>query len=190
MHRALLFPALALTLTACAPDGPKDATVLIIRHADKPEAGPGLSPAGEQRANAYTRYFRDFTVDSKPLRLGAIFAAADSAESQRPRLTLEPFARAAKLGIDTRFGNGQVAELAKALRATPSGKCVLICWRHGEIPDLLRALGAAPEKLLPDGKWPANVFDWVIQLRYDSEGRLIPAGTRRIAAPLLPGDSE
>src|ERR1700704_3991187 len=76
------------TLAADSQDGPKDAVVLIIRHAEKPDTGPGLSPSGQQRAEAYKDYFKNFTVDSKPLRVDAIFAAKDSKESERPRLTV------------------------------------------------------------------------------------------------------
>ena len=182
--------ASTLTLAADSQDGPKGAVVLIIRHAEKPDTGPGLSPSGQQRAEAYGHYFQEFAVDSKPLRLDAIFAAKDSKESQRPRLTVEPFAKAAKLRIDTHFSSNHSAELAAALRATQQGKRLLISWRHGDVPDLLRALGAKPESLLPRGKWPDPVFDWVILLSYDQDGRLIPASTRRINEHLMPGDSQ
>ena len=77
--------------------GRKTLSCLIIRHAEKPDTGPDLSPSGQQRAEAYKHYFRKFTVDSKPLRPDAIFAAKDSKDSHRPRLTVEPFAKAAKL---------------------------------------------------------------------------------------------
>jgi hypothetical protein len=73
---------------------------------------------------AYARYFREFTVESKPLRLDAIFAKADSAESSQ---------------------------------------CLTVR--------------------------PGHVFDWVIQLSCDHDGRLIPAGTPRIGLRLLPDDS-
>ena len=189
LFTAVLF-ACTLTFAADSPDGPKGAVVLIIRHAEKPDTGPGLSPSGQQRAEAYKHYFRKFTVDSKRLRIDAIFAAKDSKQSQRPRLTVEPFAKAAKLRIDTRFSSNRSAELAAALRATQQGKRILISWRHGDIPDLLRALGAKPESLLPRGKWPDPVFDWVILLSYDQDGRLIPAGTKRINEHLMPGDSQ
>jgi hypothetical protein len=129
-------------------------------------------------------------VDSKPLVPEAIFVANDSKHSQRPRLTVEPFAKAAKLQIDTRFHNNQSAELAAALRATQQGKRILICWHHGTISNLLRALGATPETLLPNGKWPGHVYDWVILLRYDQEGHLIPGSSMRIGEHLLPGDSQ
>jgi hypothetical protein len=187
---AVLF-ASRLTLAADSQDGPKDAVVLIIRHAEKPDTGPALSPSGQKRAEAYKNYFQDFTVDSKPLRPDAIFAAKDSKASQRPRLTVEPFAKAANLRIDTHFSSNHSAKLAAALRATQQGKRILISWHHTDIPDLLRALGANPKSLLPHGgKWPDPVYDWVILLPYDQEGRLIPAGTRRIKEHLMPGDSQ
>jgi hypothetical protein len=185
---AILF-ASALTLIAHAQDGPKDAAVLIIRHAEDGASDRGLTPRGEERAEAYKNYFLNFTVDSKRLKPEIVFAAKDSKKSHRPRLTVEPFAKAANLKIDTRFGNNQSTELAADLRATEQGKVILICWRHPYMPALLRALGAKPEDLLPGGKWPNRVFDWVILLSFDQNGRLIPASTRRINEHLLPGDS-
>jgi hypothetical protein len=179
-----------LTLAADAQEGPKDAVVLIIRHAEDGSTDRGLLPRGQQRAEAYKDYFKNFTVDSKPLRLDVVFAAKDSKKSQRPRLTVEPFAKAAKLQIDTRFGNNDSSELAADLRATEQGKRILICWRHPYIPALLRALGVKPESFLPNGKWPKRVFDWVILLSFDQNGRLIPASTRRIYEHLMPDDSQ
>ena len=193
MHRrlftAILF-AFALILVAHAQDGPNDSVVLIIRHAEDADSGHGISPLGEKRAEAYKSYFLNFTIDSKRLEPKAVFAAKDSKKSHRPRLTLEPFAHAAKLKIDTRFGNNDSSELAADLRATEQGKVILICWRHPYVPDLLRALGAQPEDLLLRGKWPGSVYDWVIVLSFDQNGHLIPASSKRISEHLLPGDSQ
>src|SRR5437660_2727687 len=186
---AILF-AFALILVAHAQDGPNDSVVLIIRHAEDADSGHGISPRGEERAEAYKNYFLNLNVDSKRLEPTVILAANDSKKSHRPRLTVEAFAKAAKLPIDTRFGNNQSAELAADLRANHQGKVILICWRHGNIPALLRALGAKPEDLLPRGKWPNSVYDWVILLSYDQDGRLIPASTRRINEHLMPGDTQ
>jgi len=180
----------ALLAVADAQEGPKNSVVLIIRHAENPADGHGLSPRGEERAKAYKNYFQNFTVDSKRLEPEAVVVAADSKQSHRPRLTVEPFAKAAKLPIDNRFANKQPADLAAELRANYQGKVILVCWHHGQIPDLLRALGAAPETLLPNGKWPKTVYDWVIMVGFDENGRLIPGSTRRISEHLLPGDSQ
>jgi broad specificity phosphatase PhoE len=180
----------ALLVKANAQEGPKNSVLLIIRHAENPADGHGLSPRGEERAKAYKNYFQNFTVDGTRREPEAVLVAADSKQSHRPRLTVEPFAKAAKLPIDGSFGNKQPADLAAELRANHQGKVILICWHHGQIPDLLRALGAAPETLLPNGKWPRNVYDWVIMATFDENGRLIPERTKRISEHLLQGDSQ
>jgi hypothetical protein len=166
----------------------KDAIVLIIRHAEKPDSGQGLSAAGQQRAEAYVQYFKGFQVAAKPVRLDYLFATADSKGSQRPRLTLEPLAAALGLKVDHRFKNKNFQELADEIQSKDHGKCMLICWHHGEIPELVRALGADPAKLLPDAKWPDREYGWVLQLRYDHEGRVIPGETVRVSENLMPGD--
>jgi broad specificity phosphatase PhoE len=163
---------------------------MIIRHAENPADGHGLSPRGEERAQAYKNYFQNFTVGGKRREPEAVVVAADSKHSHRPRLTVEPFAKAAKLSIDNRFANKQPADLAAELRANYQGKVILVCWHHGQIPALLRALGAAPDTLLPNGKWPRDVYDWVILLSYDQDGHLIPGSSMRINEHLLSDDSQ
>ena len=193
MHKRVVVAVIycsALTLAAHAQDGPKDAVVLIIRHAEDAGSGDGISPLGQQRAEAYKNYFLNFTVDSKRREPAVIFAAKDSKKSHRPSLTMEPFAKAANLKIDTRFGNDQSADLAADLRANQQGKVILICWRHPYMPALLSALGANPETFLPNGKWPGAIFNWIIILNFDQDGRLIPSSSRRTNEHLLPGDSQ
>ena len=185
---AILF-AFALIFVANAQDGPKGSVVLIIRHAEDAGSGDGISPLGQQRADAYKNYFLNFSVDSKRLEPEVVFAAKDSKKSHRPRLTVEPFAKAAQLKIDTRFGNNQSADLAADLRANQQGKVILICWRHPYVPALLGALGATPKTFLPNGKWPGSVYNWVIQLSFDQDGHLIPSSSRRIDEHLMPGAS-
>src|SRR6516162_3389214 len=185
-----IFFASTLTLVANAQEGPKNSVILIVRHAENPANGHGLSPRGEERAKAYVNYFENFTVDGKRLEPEAVVVAADSKQSHRPRLTVEPFAKAANLPIDNRFANKQPADLAAALRANYQGKVILVCWHHGQIPALLRALGAAPETLLPNGKWPRDVYDWVIMVSFDENGHVIPESTKRISEYLLQGDSQ
>ncbi len=186
---AVLF-ASTLTFAANAQQGPKDAVVLIVRHAEDGGPGHDLAPRGHERAEAYKNYFLNFTVDSKRLEPAVIFAAKDSKQSHRPRLTVEPFAKAAKLKIDTRFGNNQSTELAADLRVNQQGKVILICWRHPYIPALLGALGATPKTFLPNGKWPGSIYNWVIQLSFDQDGHLIPSSSRRIDEHLMPGGSQ
>ena len=152
-----------------------NAVILIIRHAEKPDSGSGLAPAGKKRAKAYVDYFRNFTVDGQPLKLDSLFASADSKQSHRARLTLEPTSKKLGLSIDSQFADAQYQKLATEIRTKPHGKNILICWHHGEIPQLLQALGADPSQLFRSSKWPDPVFNWVIQLRYDASGNLLNA---------------
>ena len=193
VNRCLLIAVLfgsTLTGGAYGQDGPKNAVVLIIRHAEDADTGHGISANGHGRAEAYKDYFLNFTVDSKRLEPNVLLAARDSQKSHRPRLTLEPFAKAANLKVDTRFGNNQSAELVADLRANNQGKVILICWRHGNIPALISAFGATPKSFLPNGKWPGSIYNWVIMLSFDQDGRLIPSGSRRITEHLIPGDPQ
>src|SRR5271167_1757723 len=89
----------------------KNAVILIIRHAEQPAEGNGLSAAGEAHAKAYVNYFKNFRVDGQPLKLDQLFAAKDSSSSHRPHLTLEPLANDLGLKIDSRFKNNQFSQL-------------------------------------------------------------------------------
>jgi broad specificity phosphatase PhoE len=173
-----------------ASPGLKNATILVIRHSEKPEIGIELTPAGEKRAAAYPEYFKNYQLDGKPLKLEHVFAAADSKNSHRSRLTVEPLGKALGLELDMRYANKKFQDLVDELQATNHGQQMLICWHHGQIPSLVQALGADPEKLLPGGKWPDATFDWILQLRYDENGVLIPAETKVVHEKLMPGDSQ
>ena len=167
-------------------DALQNTTILIIRHAEKPDDGFELAPAGSARAAAYVDYFKQFQIDGQPLKLDRIFCTADSKGSHRPRLTITPLSQALKLTPDNRFANKDVAKLTTELRAQAHGRELLICWHHGEIPLLLSGLGANPESILPHGKWPDEVFGWLIELRYDAAGRL--QDSRLIHENLMPDD--
>ena len=179
----LLAMAMPSTVFAeLAQDGksnaPTNAVILVIRHAEKPAKRDGLAPAGKARAKAYVNYFKNYMVDGQALKLDHLFAAADSKQSHRARLTLEPTSKKLGLAIDCQFADEQFQKLADEIRTKLHGKNILICWHHGEIPQLVQALGADSAQLFRKGKWPDAVYDWVIELRYNSDGRL--AGARRI----------
>ncbi len=163
-------------------------TVLIIRHAEKPDIGAGLTPEGTKRAQAYVGYFKSFRVEGKPLKLAHIFAASDSKKSHRPRLTVEPLANALHADLDLRFADKDPEALAGDLQSHDYGKEILICWRHGEIPALLQALGANPATYVPEGKWPGSVYDRVIELHFNKEGKVETAKSKLIYEHLMPGD--
>jgi len=166
-----------------------NAIVLIVRHAEKPAEGDELTTAGTARAQAYARYFQNLKIDGKPFRVDHIFAAADSKNSHRPRLTVEPLGQALKLSVDVRFKNKDYEGLVSDLKTHPYGKDIVVCWHHGNIPKLLAAFGA-PASLVPGGKWPEATYDWMIELKFDSDGKVIPTESKRIAEHLMPGDSK
>ena len=105
--------------------GPRNAVVLIIRHAEQPDQGSGLSAIGIARADAYANYFKNFKIDGQPLKLDYLFAAGDSSNSQRPRLTIEPTGRALGLTVDSRFKNRRYLDLVDEIQSLPPGKNVL-----------------------------------------------------------------
>ena len=159
-------------------DALTNATIVVIRHAEKPLWGADLAPAGSRRAQAYADYFQQLPLDGQRFTPDHLFCTADSKGSHRTRLTLEPLSRALKLTIDHRFADKNAADLGRELRSQTHGRNLLICWHHGKIPVLLRALGADPESVLPKGQWPDEVFDWIIELHYDAVGRLQTARCR------------
>lgn len=179
----------ATHLDSSPPEPPlSNATILIIRHAEKPSTGSGLSPEGEARAHAYVHYFQKFRVGAQRLTPEYIVAADDSDHSQRSRLTVEPVAQALGMKPDLRFQAKRSQDLVQELQSSPHGKVLLICWHHHEIPELLRRLGADPEELLPGGEWPAPQFGWVLRLSYDKNGQLDTKQSKRIKEHLMPTD--
>lgn len=163
-----------------------NATILIIRHAEGPSKGDGLSSRGTDRAQGYVEYFKNFTIDGKPLKIDHLFAASDSSNSRRPRLTLEPIAQSLGVSIDSQFKSKDFLKLAQKIETLPQGSNVLICWHHSDIPNLIGALGADAEKLVPNGKWPGKVYGWLIQLRYNEKGNLF--ASKRIKEHLFQND--
>lgn len=105
-------------------------TLLIVRHAEKPDRGPGLAPAGEARAKAYADYFAHFQLDGVPVKIGTIIASADSDDSERPRLTVTPFSQASGIKIEQPFPDKEVKALAHWLAAGTPNRTILIAW-HG-----------------------------------------------------------
>lgn len=156
-------------------------TVLVIRHAEKPDSGSSLSPEGFIRAQKYAQYFHPLLIDGQRLQPDTLYAGADSVGSIRPRLTLEPLRRAIGISLNCIFPTNKPEQLAHALAAEQHGHCILIAWRHKKIAALLKALGADPSTLLPEGTWPDEVYDWVILLHYDAAGHIDQQ--RRIVEP-------
>ena len=159
--------------------------VVILRHGEKPgdpaapddPSSPDLSAEGLARAQMLATLI--------PMKFGPLdylFAAADSENSHRPVETVKPLAKKIGFGpdrFDKIYPNKAYAKLAEDLlsKSEYSRKLIVICWHHGNIPELGLALGAtstqlatAPELIhrpSSDGnglKWKPTVFDrfWVL----------------------------
>jgi hypothetical protein len=188
---AMVLPASATSLEvvrrptsyAVAQDGLSDATILIVRHAEKPSHGTELSAAGVVRADAYAQYFEHFTLDGQPIHIDALVASEDTRKSSRPRLTLEPLSSDTGMSINQPCPDRAVGELVSWLKQRAPRQTTLVAWHHTKMAKLLTALGANPTAFLPDGRWPSDAFDWVVALRFDQQGHLIPSASRVIDEP-------
>lgn len=174
------------------------------------DAGRHLSVMGSARATALPSLFAearsplscefyadepDFVADyetipskaKKPrfLTPNFIFATKHSKHSNRPVETVTPVATALGLPINNRFDNKDkdIEKMTNAILTENQfvGKVVLICWHHGQIPDVAKALGI---KRPP--KWDGKVFDRVWRITFP-KGK---AQLEDLPQMLLYGDSK
>jgi len=111
-----------------------------------------------------------------------IFATAVSKNSKRPIETVAPLATALNLPIhdNLKDNDHDIKKLVDAVLNENPGQVVLICWHHGKIPEIAKALGIAKPP-----KWEGKVFDRVWQITF-------PKGKATLAdlpQMLLYGDS-
>ena len=137
--------------------------ILVTRHAEKPDdpINPHLSDAGYVRAERLAVYV--------PTTFGSpefLFATALSPHSARPVETLTPLSKQIGVAIDSTFADQDYGALAQAVLSQPqfTGKLILVCWHHGNIPSLMRALRAKSDEF-PD-PWAPQVFNLILQLDY------------------------
>jgi hypothetical protein len=149
-----------------------NSTVLLIRHAEKPDKGSGLAPMGQARAEGYAAYFPALPLPRHG-RPDHLFASHKSKKSDRPHLTLEPLADHLGLKVDTHYADDQDFDLAKHLRVSPEfgGKNIVVCWHHERILSLAKNLLDKPS---PDPdwpkSWPGDVFGWLLWMSFDAGG--------------------
>ncbi|MEU6315465.1 hypothetical protein [Streptomyces sp. NPDC047014] len=205
-RRAVLAAALApLAVAGCSAEKaprapahgpgaePRDALIMVIRHAEKPYAGdtgqdaegeddPGsLAGRGWRRAEALPRLFAPSRTASLP-RPAAVFAAGGTAAAPaRCRQTVAALATALRTPVRASFAVGSERALARAVLAAPMP--VLVCWEHTGVPRLIHALGAHQVIGVPAG-WPDR-HDLVWQFTR-TRGRW---SFREIPQQLLPGDA-
>jgi hypothetical protein len=142
----------------------------------------GLRP----KADEFHGHYHHVPIKSKPARFATpdfIFATARSKHSKRPMETVTPLATALDVPINDGFDDTEIKKLANAIltELAFAGKIVLVCWHHGKIPDIAKALGV---KRPP--KWDAKVFDRVWQITYP-KGK---ASLLDLPQMLLYGDSK
>lgn len=180
---------------------PKNCTILMVRHGEKPQQGVTLSVAGQARAQAYVAWFAHYILrntngampaTAAALQIQHLFATADSASSQRPRLTITPLAQALGKEIHDQFADDEHHKLAKYILANEkyNGDTLLICWHHGKILELAAELGVQnlpPASNWPQ-KWPEQVFGWTLQLVFDANGALDPTQTLCFSQQLMYDD--
>jgi hypothetical protein len=140
------------------------AQILVMRHAEKPadDTDPNLAPVGVARAKQLASYIPQ--TFGKP---DAIFATAISKHSERPFETAKPLAKACGQVPQTPYADAEYGLLAKRLLTDEAyaGKRIVVCWHHGEIPDLMKALGAkAGDYPRP---WDPAVFNLILKAEFD-----------------------
>lgn len=177
-----------------------DQTIMVIRHAEKPDdKHRGVCPRGKedphdlivrgwQRAGALVRFFAPHGGEPRaPIRTPRVIFASNTeigSQSKRPEHTVRPLARL--LGEDmlnTDYGDGQEADVARAAEGAAADGPVLIAWHHEKIPEILEHLRVAgyPET------WPDERFDlvWVLK-RTDRDVRW--TFVKEVPQLLLAGD--
>jgi hypothetical protein len=111
-----------------------------------------------------------------------LYAAKASNNSNRPVETITPLSVALQMSVNDSYKKSDYGGLATDLLTGSrySGKVILICWHHGMIPNLAKALGVANPP-----SWPGAVFDRVWKITYPDGEALLA----NLPQQLLHGDS-
>ncbi len=163
----------------------RPAEVILIRHAEKPDDGDGLSEKGWARARALPRLLErpDLTRFGKPVELFGMVPTKNR-PSRRALETLKYAAEALGLAINSNYSREQYDDLANEILENPdyNEKAVWVCWEHKVLIEMAKALGV---KETPE--WPDEQFDraWVLDFDRNDKVTLSDLPER-----LLPGDSD
>lgn len=151
----LLAPSLSRAET---PAGPP-LRVVLIRHGEKPEAGPNLNCQGQNRAAALPAVLHQKFGKPEYTYVPAMKTEKKTTHS-RMYLTAAPFVTQYHLALDTKFQETDYTGIAADI-LKKSGT-VLVVWEHSAIKGIAKALGIAKP-----GKWPGNDFDSIWIITYD-----------------------
>jgi hypothetical protein len=150
-------------------------------------AMPQLSCKLDHKSGEFVGIYRPIPTKGKAPRFATpnfIFATQNSKHSKRPVETVTPLATGLNLPINDGFADkdADITEMANAILNdfAFAGKIVLICWHHGKIPAVAKALGIAKPP-----KWDGKVFDRVWQITFP-KGK---ASLQDLPQMLLYGDS-
>jgi broad specificity phosphatase PhoE len=146
-----------------------NARILLMRHAEKSgdPMDPHLSPEGYARAAKLADYI--------PATFGIpqfLFATSISKHSMRPIETIQPLSAKIGVAIDPTYADQDYGALASQLLSDPrygnAGALIVVCWHHGNIPSMARALRATPGSY-PD-PWDSHVFNQILAFTYAGGG--------------------
>ena len=147
---------------------------------------PQLGCSMHHKAAEFTSHYQEVPVKGSAPRFSAphyIFATQASKNSKRPIETVTPLATALNVPLNDGFADkdASIQKMTNAILNDFSGEIILVCWHHGEIPDIAKALGIAKPP-----KWDGKVFDRVWQITFP-KGK---ATLTNSAQMLLYGDSK
>jgi broad specificity phosphatase PhoE len=177
-------------------------TILIIRHAEKPEGAiqgvtlggatdkESLTVRGWQRAGALASFFG--SSDDRPLPEMIYASGAEKhrrgddskvgSKSERPGQTVSVLAAKLKLSVVDTFSKGQEPELVAEV--STRNDTTLICWQHEDIPKIA-SLILGTSKGFPSS-WPDDRFD--VMWRFARQGAGQAWTFTQVCQNLLSGD--
>jgi len=160
--------------------------IMVIRHGEKPAKGHSLTARGWSRAHVLPTLF---TVPDggapEVLPVPKVIYAASATSGgtgQRTRETVSSLSNRLNVPVNTAYGKGQESSLVRQAMAQAAHGPVLICWQHGEIPTIARALKVVGPR--PPSYWPGNRFDMVWKFTETPQGWTFS----EVPEMLLPGD--
>ncbi len=157
--------------------------VIIIRHGEKTPGSHCLALQGLERAGALAYYFSGTPFYNEPPITHVIAARATEQEkSIRPYQTCIPIASHLHLRLESPFSAKEGDALAQDLLANPKyeGGTVLVCWSHGSIDKIVKALGGEDP-----GFWDEDIFDQVYMLTFKEKNKPV---FQRFLQKLMFGD--
>jgi len=129
-------------------------------------AMPQLSCKFHAHAEGFVGEYRQIPLKGTAPRFSTpnyIFATEPSKNSKRPLETVLPLAIALSLPVNDSIKDDDpgIKKMVNAVLNEYPGEIVLICWHHGKIPEIAKALGIAKPP-----KWDGKVFDRVWQITF------------------------